>query len=356
MKHTGQKNNQDKSSTTKPRDTLSCTLAKLPPLHNGVRGIAVASVAIVFLGGCSIVRGNTNFLQETAELNKCVELAGDLDGDGNSGSDDFKVIAKKAGEGLDVMLNCYLGPQKQEAPTNAGADALPTRSQYEGTLTISDEHKELRLLRGHIIVTLLSRYGAFNHTGEIGDVVNLNFARSGGVAQSAADTLAAIGDAEYELRRASMHFKTNNDPKSGELIPLTEISEKMSNVREAYDWVHQVRRVSLVTEVLKETSTPTAKGLSLFASRVRTLVQTPTLSGVKELYTQTKTAMKKLALLDRFGKAYLDDARTYIQATYDKGKVDSTDWQFWDQLLEDACVRLQKESGSKRDCTPGNYK
>ena len=68
--------------------------------------------------------------------------------------------------------------------------------------------------------------------------------------------------------------------------------------------------------------------------------------------------MKKLAVLDRFGKAYLDDARAYIQTTYeglDTEPVRAAHWKFWDNILEDACTRLKAESGSKRDCTPGDY-
>ena len=72
-------------------------------------------------------------------------------------------------------------------------------------------------------------------------------------------------------------------------------------------------------------------------------------------FIQFKTAMRTLAVLGRFGKAYLDDARAYIQTTYEgpgTKPVRAAHWNLWDNLLEDACTRLKAESGSRRDCTP----
>lgn len=323
-----------------------------------IAAVAGALAAAALLAACD--KGTRpNIATETGALLNFGSLAGDLSQKSGASFADIKAALDEAGTRLDVMLNCFIGPGRKDAPT----DPKMAYKHFSEILADQEKYAELRHLRGHIIVTLLARYGAFNQTGQVGDIIKIDFSRSGRNAGDAADTLSAIGDAEYEIRRVSSLFDRSGDPNSGKLLrpyrPKSDMSA-LPNVDAAYDRLYRVQRISAVAEVLREAGTSTVRGGATIARGVLALAQSPTIGGVTDLYKQIKAAVEKLAILDSFGKAYLEDARTYLEARY-AGLNESTPvainighWRDWDELLEDACSRLKLESGTRRDCTPGD--
>ncbi len=325
--------------------------------------ISAVMLLAVMASGCA--DGNRTLLapglQLTGDLKECFEIAGSL-GRENTTSD-VKAIAgmtlagatQETSKALDVLLSCAVGPVTKKKPKISDSDTMQTKYEYYGnTLNdISDEAKrnEFRHLRGHAIVALISRYGAFNATGEVGDIVvplpDLE-------PDDAADIMSAIHEAEYEIRRSSERFdRATLD------APYQLRDTDFENVNRRYQLFHRIRRVGAVAELAAEAATPTGRRTLGFARALVSVVATPTAGGIADLYARAKAGIEKLAILNQLAPAYLADTNTILQARFDAvvagGKVTRAHWEQWDAHIHDSCKRLAKTAGVNMDCTPGDY-
>lgn len=190
--------------------------------------------------------------------------------------------------------------------------------------------------------------------------------------------LAAIGDAEYELRRSSDLFKTTNDPNSDDLLNPYNLDTETSSaairfsnqskdfradeVNAIYAQLYRARRVSVIAELFKEAGKPTVKRGIGYAKGLLAFFRSPSVGGLRGLFGSIKAGVKKVATENRFGGAYIDMVRRFVDLTFkdmtagSPKPIDKKHWQYWDSILTKACGWLASETDSKRDCTPGDYK
>lgn len=318
--------------------------------RNGTTLVWLLAVSIV-LSGCASL-GKTNIAKEGKEVKRCVKLAASLD----AGGEEPPVNLVENGVG--IFLNCYMGPERDKrieyGESSSDEDKRNRKAELKRLkeLTFSDE---LKLLRGHIIVHLLARYGTLNVTGEVGELIHIRFRRYRRMQQDAKDLLVSLGEAEFQLRRASARFKRSTAPGDNELEE-SDLPDKrvFPSLHQTYKKAYRYHRILAVADVAKQAATPAARRTLTFAATLAAATRGG--AGTRAIFNDALEGFTKLAVIETFGSAYLNDARTYIQAAYGKPPIKKQHWKDWDGPLDEACRRLEKIAGIRQDCTPGNYK
>ncbi len=342
------------------------------------KGLKIAVLIVAFgvtgCGGGLISGGDGSIKDELGEVTRCIQLASardkELDAQADKPAKDRQPVIEDIVSGsIDVMLACYLGPDREtpkddeRTKDNCGLkeDGSPA-SEYDRLRCVAKGMgDDMRLLRGHIVVALLSRYAALNHTGDIDGILNIKFRRSSDSQEDARQTLAAIAAAEYELRRAaSAVFKVSEDETTGELRQLKVPNYDkdhfdMKEVQKVYELAFKMIRVRAVADVARVAAEPTAKRAAFVVRTAVRAILARSVTDAKAVLKGIRDGVTKYAVLNQFGPPYLTDARNYLQTK--KGEtVAKVHWQFWDRYLEGACSKLAGEAGARVDCTPGNYK
>ncbi|MCB1723192.1 MAG: hypothetical protein H6959_01850 [Chromatiaceae bacterium] len=188
--------------------------------------------------------------------------------------------------------------------------------------------EESRLYRGHVVVSLLATYGAYNfevgaYEERIGDAVNF---------------LVTMRKAEAALRAASDVVGANADAA-------------------AFD-AHQRRleQVLLVLETALYAERPTLRRVD---DKVRSLVgainagvSTGLVRGAAE---SAVDGLKKSIRLRHFGRAYLLDAADDLGRFSVGGSPTAADWQVRDRVIESACRRVAAIADLETfSCVPGD--
>ena len=151
--------------------------------------MVAAACAVLIVAGCSTLGLSTEKATDSGDL----DLASCL-GKGKSGLKSLKdeidkyrnALVSEVNKRLDEFLDCYVGPELK-------AD--------------KQTRDEVKLLRGHIITTVVARYAAFNVTGEVGDFWSLDFRTYNGMQRDAGDIVVSLGAAEKGFRSESGLFK-----------------------------------------------------------------------------------------------------------------------------------------------------
>ncbi|MES9971915.1 MAG: hypothetical protein ABW092_17915 [Candidatus Thiodiazotropha sp.] len=174
---------------------------------------------------------------------------------------------------------------------------------------------ETRLYRGHVLLSLLASYGAYNlsvgqYEESIGDAITL---------------LTHIREAEKSLRLASSAVKPD----------VTTLPYQGSPIR--------LKRISNLLEVALYAERPS---LRRARKDVRSLLggiasgATPAI-----LQSGVEGAMKGISKsihLRLYGKAYLDDAREDLERFADGSVLpDEADWMNRSEMIQDACNRIR---------------
>ncbi len=206
---------------------------------------------------------------------------------------------------------------------------------------LSDNDKKIRnelfLYRGHIVVTLLARYGAFNVTGKVGSSLNINYSGYDRAQGDAASILTRIEEAEVGLRGAS---NVTDLPGGGKIKP-----GKVPTVR-------RLHRVAEVIQVAVAVERPTARRARNFVERVIAAVGGSVPSGLEAL-KDAVNGIKKLTVLKFFTRAYLVDAKGDLDRFMSNNTMpDKSDWADWSELLNETCDRLADFAGGVNHCTP----
>lgn len=269
--------------------------------------------AMVMLGGCALNTG-TGFIADKDGLKKCTQEA-ELEGSSVSAS----ALPIKPEE-LDRFLDCFVGP----AVT-----------------------KEEKIFRGHIIVTLFARYGAFNLTGEYGPGKSITFSSYAEIKNDAARLLANIENAESELRKGTRIFS--------------------QSTTRGFDHTEKLYRIFAVADVAIEAETPTVRrARGYFENLVAAFSGSP--FAIKTVVKDLRTVFKKVSILHRFGAANRLDAKVDLCHLVNDGKAQHikqicegriknrnlvrADWNKWDNWLNSACDTIAKVAGAKQHCVP----
>lgn len=267
---------------------------------------------------------------------------------------------RNAGEALDDFLDCTVA--------NIGADAP----------------EELKVYRGYVILAVLSRYAAFNYTGQIAGEANLNFSIYSGMHDDALATLARIETAERMLR-ASSGLKevaatvTETNPTIEYMGLLDDQASKLPTVSK----LHRSLAVLVVATSAEKPTLVRAKGW--FDRAVE--AASGALLNRDDVLDQGLKVVGKSLTLKTFGNAYLDDARCdlegHVGAKWQKGgdgtceqvrcqtckdkkcrsapsgKTGGTslsgrptleEWAYWARIIENSCDRIAASVGTRHHC------
>lgn len=210
--------------------------------------------------------------------------------------------------------------------------------------------QELKLLRGHMVVALMARWGHMNVTGKMGDGVSVKLMDEES-AEQAADILQMVEIAAANMRGASNLFRSEPTCE----VSLTPIGDRVS------------KRLYPVIALGTLVEQPTVhRGRRAVFKLMNAIATGSLINGVDAVKTGLN-GIKKVALATPVLTAYMDDARNGIDALESrlpKDKPVCSDfakwqpdlakyWKAWDGVLGDACEGLRQTAGLPRHhCLP----
>jgi len=227
---------------------------------------------------------------------------------------------------LDDFLDCAVGPAK----TN-----------------------EAKLLRGHAIVAVISRYAAYNAGAPVPGLPKNNFEPYGDLEDDDASTLASIEDAEYRLRVVSTVAKGNLKLRNDRPPYLHVKPADYDLINAEYDEVQRIKRVLAVLRVFKNAAKPTyERGKRTFFRFVSAVGGS--VSSARAALRDAAKGLQKYVVLHKFGSAYRAQVRKHLEEiAADSGRaVTLDDWKRWDRALTDACDNMATFVDGRHHCIP----
>lgn len=288
--------------------------------------MATAWVALAVLalgaGGCaqtaSIATGGAPGLHECANL-RTGDSTNVTDGSGAPHPDLIDFLVK----GLAVD------------PSGAGRPARPTEDNpfdlfldcYVGPVAAND--LEQRLLRGHVVVTMLAMYGSYN----------IGLRRYDRIEDDAVAILRSIEAAETALGAGSSVVVKAAGQADG--LPPQVLSA-----------FYRVDRVVDVLQVSLDVERPTFnRARDSVINIIAAIGGSP--AALRELVGSALTGIKKVAVLELYGTALRNDARTFlIRIQQQPGGPRIEDWEAWDRHLQAACKPIADIARSPNRCVP----
>ncbi len=176
--------------------------------------------------------------------------------------------------------------------------------------------EEAKLYRGHVLLSLLAKYGAYNlqigpYEERIGDAITL---------------LAHIKQAEYSLRGPSSVVKPD--------ISLRKFQERPA----------KLDRITYVLEVALYAERPTLRRIKgRVGSLVGSIVSGASTESIRWSLSGAIDGIEKSIHLRLYGKAYLDDAKEDLSRFTGESQLpEAADWQRRDAMIEEACAQIAK--------------
>jgi hypothetical protein len=285
--------------------------------------IAAASLAALvgaFVTGCAVTGGTV--VGTAPGLAACAGLKTDdqvsvTDGAGNPHADLVDSLIK----GLAVN------------PSAAGTDAAFRQNPFDKFLDcyvgpVDAADLEQRLLRGHVVVTMLAMYGSYNislrrYNGIEDDATTI--LRSGEAAEVALSASSAV------VRRAA--GDSGDAPKS--VLPTVD---RVDRVVDLLQLAIDIERPSL------------ARTRDIALNLVAAVAGSP--GAARELVGAALTGIKKATVLEIYGHALRNDAIRFLSDVKGRGTVDIADWEGWDRYLFEACKPIANIARSPNRCVP----
>lgn len=253
---------------------------------------------------------------------------------GTSGAGQTQSLVEPKRPHLDDFLDCVIGridPPRDSSKAEVNA------------------YLEKRLFRGHVVVTLLARYGAFNITGQVGGIHDIEFRAYPEMAEDAATMIAHIEIAEDLLRIPwpDGHWKDRG---------ANSTAAKLARFGFLRD-VNLSYRVISVIQVALDAETPTLRRTKRFVRDVIGAFASRNVAAIGSIATDAANAVAKVGVLNVMRAAYLRDANRYGWAAPDTPgdfkivkQITLEDWARWDALLVEACDRLAELANVKNHC------
>lgn len=207
----------------------------------------------------------------------------------------------------------------------------------------------LKTYRGYVVLALLSRYAAFNYTGHVGGVANLDFQTYPELNGDAVELLSHIGRAERLLRMASGNPAVAGTVDLSKGDPAIEYTKLLDSDKAVLPDVSRLIRTLSVLQVAVDAGKPTVRRTSSFFRRA--IVNA--VADREELLRQGLTAMGKGFTLSIFGSAYLKDGGRHLQTCKDQAGATcpSTDnWKYWSRIIEFSCNQIATATGATHQC------
>lgn len=237
-----------------------------------------------------------------------------------------------------------LGPDIEKAAKERHFTVLLDRFLDCVLIDIPDgpQAQELKLLRGHYALGLIATYGAFNQTGALADIGDIDF-RASKAKENAALMLAHIERAEDYLRRSSSVQRLTKFPVAPSRID--SLPADMVRVRRDY-------RALSVLRVAIDAERPTLERTRGFAIDVVAAVASPTPGALRAAARDGFNAMLKGIVMDTLGRDFLMDTQDRLARPKAANFVTVDDWAFGDALLQRACTELAKVAEVTPHCVP----
>lgn len=204
---------------------------------------------------------------------------------------------------FDTLLDCYVGPVDMADP-------------------------EKRLLRGHVVVTMLAMYGDFN----------LGYGRYSDVEDDAALIIRAIENAELSLAAGSrLTVQAALGPDAEPDTVLTSYG--------------RVDRLVDVLQVAIEVERPSRSRAAVSLRNLAAAVGSGGSAGIADLLSAGLRGLRKAAMLELYGGALRNDARRFL-AGIEGREATLADWRIWDRWLDRACRSMAVQGDVTNRCVP----
>jgi hypothetical protein len=203
---------------------------------------------------------------------------------------------------------------------------------YVGEVDPGDSEK--RLLRGHVLVTMLTMYGDFN----------LDHRSYANLEDDAALIIQGIENAELNLGAGSrLMVQAALGPTAEPERVLTSYG-RVSRVADVLQVAINVERPSQVRALGTLRNVAAAVGLGAAAGVAGG-------AGLGDLVLDGLRGIRKAAILEVYGGALRNDARRFLRNLEGRA-VTLDDWQAWDRWLDRACASIAARGDVTNRCVP----
>lgn len=285
------------------------------------------------------IKGEPKTREQACEkINLVTKLGTDTDVQQNSSLQIGNIITLASEpQNANRLLDCIIGLVK----VTSAEVTKPGMSAAEIEIALKKETFHKQQFRGHMVVTLLTRYAMFNYTGSLGPEgrLSLNDYRDG--PDDAALTLGHIEVAQRYLRQ---HIKVINPNAQ---VPLTTTTGHI-----AFEESERLHRVLAVMQILIDAHRPSiGRARNFVLNIISAIGGTP--GAITEVLRKVGKSLTAAVVVRVFSDAYMHDAIEYWK-DLDGRTVNARDWYIWDKKLEQACiVMLAYSGGSKHHCFAG---
>ena len=303
--------------------------------------IGVCTALGILLGGCALTGLGSNEDTNLESVKTCethsnqkmkksfgtAKLAEKLD---------FNDFTNRGLAKIDFFLDCFVGPA---------------------------DNQESRLLRGHMVVAVVTRYAAFNYTGEVPGVHKVKFTPYGGLEDDIGSYLISVEKTQLELRHATGIEKIKIARKSGKAREqfLIDYKTVFMNVNELYDRLERIKRMILILRLYAKAEKPTINRARSAILRALSTI-TGSVATLRSVVGDAANGLQKYFVIKNFGTAYRADVKKNLEAVKKKlkdlekngGKVTEEDWEPWNAAISGACARLAALAGTRQHCIPAS--
>ena len=281
--------------------------------------LLVLSLIILGLSGCGTMMQGA--VEDMALIKKSDSCAPFLEDNPMPETEKYKLSPGKLTAQIEKFLKLEWG---QGTAEGLGDDPI---SQFLDCVIAPVEPNDIetRLFRGHVVATLLARYGAFNITGEAGKLIDIDFRPYPEMIEDSATLLTHIEIAQDLLRSEN---KTAFLGDMGEVDSSAKIMQGVPNVMRMY-------RILGVLEVAIDAERPTYRRTLRAIRSIITAAATKSLGDAKGAFTDALNGVAKVAVLKTFRQAYLADASEAVAKYAKETNIVAKQkfWWQWDLLL-----------------------
>ncbi len=283
-----------------------------------------AGLALV-LGGCAPTSGV--MLAAQPGLAACADLT--YRGPDAAGKAVERRITDHKGEPTPFLLGTLISGVTADPSDRVAGEPNPFDALldcYVGAVDMGDPEK--RLLRGHVMVTMLAIYGEFN----------LGHRRYDNLEDDAALMIRAIENAELSLASGSrLMVQAAQGPDARPETVLTSYG--------------RVDRVVDVLQVAIDVERPSRARAGLSLSNLASAVGSGGGAGIAGPLLDGLRGIRKAAVLEVYGGALRNDARRFL-AGLEGRAVTMDDWRAWDRWLDRACRKMAAQGDVSNRCVP----
>jgi hypothetical protein len=278
-------------------------------------------------------------VSEAPHLRKCVgEKTGDLI---NFNGRDIEVgeAARAAGDIVDLLIfdSRPSEPKPRKSLINAFFDC--TLGEVEiGEDELADEK---RLLRGHMMLSLLAQHG------------NVSLTTNEASVSARQDLLMEIRKAQLALRQASR--VASRRPKLDAPEGLT--AEQLQRYGRNFYHVQRIHRVLQVALSIQEME---IRGIVRDATRIGALLGSGnplTLASAQPIFGRAMARGRQALQVKFYGAALIEDAQSHMALLKPLNGIGAPQfreiWAYWDERLEKACEEMGRRAGVEAfSCIP----